>query len=462
MENRIIDTDSYKASMFLQLPKDTTYSSSYMESRGCDRGYTHSVFFGLQYYLKKYLSTPFTMDEVEEANEVITAHGEPFNYEGWKRIITKHGGNLPLLIRAVPEGSVVPLHNIFMDIVNTDTEFPWLTTWFETELVRLWYPISVATQSFELKKTILKYLSETSDDPMSEINFKLHDFGSRGVTSQEQAMIGGGAHLTSFMGTDTMIALMMLRRYYNEPMAGFSIPAAEHSTITSWGKEHEVDAFRNMLKQFARPGSLVAVVSDSWDIYNAAEKLWGDILRQEVIDSGATVVIRPDSGNPPEVCLKVAEILANKFGSTPNTKGFKVLNNVRIIQGDGVDYTTIPQILDALTGAGFSATNIAFGSGGALLQKLNRDTLEMGFKCSAIERDGKLVEVYKQPITSTMKHSKKGLLDLIKKDGEFVTVLRSNFLYGVYGSELQTYFRDGQVLANDSLVKIRERISESL
>jgi nicotinamide phosphoribosyltransferase len=462
MENRIIDTDSYKASMFLQYPPNTTHVSSYMESRGCDRGYTHSVFFGLQYYLKKYLSTPYTMDEVEEANEVITAHGEPFNYEGWKKVITKKGGLLPLKIRAVREGSVIPLHNIFMDVVNTDDEFHWLTTWMETQLVRLWYPITVATQSFELKKVILSYLNKTADDPMGEIPFKLHDFGARGVTCQEQAMIGGGAHLTSFMGTDTMIALMMLRKYYNEKMAGFSIPAAEHSTITAWGKEFEVEAYRNMLKHFAKPNSLVAVVSDSWDIYNATDNLWGKELKQEVINSGAIVVERPDSGDPVEVIKRVLPSLARSYGIKTNTKGYDVLNSMRVIYGDGIDYQTIPAILDAVVGMGFSATNIAFGSGGALLQKLNRDTLEMGFKCSAIQRDGKIVPVYKQPVTSTMKHSKKGLLDLIKRDGEYVTVPRRGFLYGEYGSELQTCFLDGHVLTDDDLSNVRARINSAL
>ena len=460
--NRIVDTDSYKSSMPWQYPDGTTQVNSYSESRGCQRGYEKSVFFGLQYYLKRYLSTPYTIEEVEEANEIITAHGEPFPYEGWKRIINVHGGYLPLHIRAVPEGTVVPLHNVLMNVYNTDPELFWLTTWMETQLVRLWYPMTVATQSHYIKKDIYKYLEKTSDDPATEIMFKLHDFGSRGVTCQEQAALGGAAHLTAFMGTDTMAALMLLRKYYHEKIAGYSIPAMEHSTVTSWGKEHEVDAFRNMIRTYGKNGkfpvAMFAGVSDSWDIFNACEKLWGEDLRQEVINSGAVVVIRPDSGHPPTVVGMCAEILADKFGYTLNSKGYKVLNNVRIIQGDGVDYQTIPQIYDEIINHGFSTTNVGFGSGGALLQKLDRDTLEMAFKCNAITRDGQTVEVYKQPVTSTMKRSKKGVLDLIKENGAYKTINLSKIGEEAPNSALVTYYKNGEIFVNDTLSNIRERI----
>jgi nicotinamide phosphoribosyltransferase len=264
------------------------------------------------------------------------------------------------------------------------------------------------------------------------------------------------------MGTDTEISLMLCRQFYHEKMAGFSIPAAEHSTITSWGREHEVDAFRNMLRQFGKPKSLLAVVSDSWDIYNACDKLWGDQLRQEVIDSQAVVVIRPDSGVPEAVDVKCAEILAEKFGYTVNSKGYKVLNNVKIIQGDGVDYKTIPQVLEAMKWKGFSASNIGFGSGGALLQKLDRDTFEMGFKCNAIKRDGKIVPVFKDPITSKMKQSKSGLLDLVKNNGLYRTVSRNGFDEADPDSELEVYFENGDIPVDDNFVNIRGRVNEAL
>jgi nicotinamide phosphoribosyltransferase len=422
--NRIIDTDSYKSSHFLQYPPNTTLVHSYLESRGSERNYSETVFFGLQYLLKRYFAARFTKENVLEANEVITAHGEPFNLAGWLSLIEKHNGTLPLRVRAVAEGSIVPTRNVLMTVENTDDEFFWLTGWFESQLMRLWYPITVATQSYYIKKDVYQFLQETADDADAEIAFKVHDFGSRGVSSQETAAIGGAAHLVNFMGTDTMSALLIHRNFYHSEMAGFSIPAAEHSTVTSWGRENEIDAYRNMIRQFGKPNALFAVVSDSWNIYEAVEKIWGEQLKQEVIDSGATVVIRPDSGDPVEVVGKVAELLGEKFGTTINSKGYKVLKNVRIIQGDGVNPVSIHNICQSLKDKGFSTSNIAFGIGGALLQKIDRDTMKFAYKCSAIVRDGKLVDVYKEPITDSGKSSKKGRLDLVKdENGEYKTVV---------------------------------------
>lgn len=320
-------------------------------------------------------------------------------------------------------------------------------------------PISVATQSWQIKKNVHRFLQETADDADAEIAFKVHDFGSRGVSSQETAAIGGAAHLVNFMGTDTMAALLVHRAFYNSPMAGFSIPAAEHSTITSWGRENEAEAYRNMLKNFAKPGATVAVVSDSWNIYEAVEKIWGEQLRQEVVDSGATVVIRPDSGEPVEVVSRVAQILGEKFGTTVNSKGYKVLKNVRIIQGDGVNERSIHEILERLKSEGFSASNIAFGIGGSLLQKIDRDTLKFAYKCSAIVADGRLVEVYKQPITDAGKNSKRGRLDLIRDEsGAYKTVkLESADDHKAENSAMRTVFENGELLIDDMLDAIRER-----
>lgn len=304
-------------------------------------------------------------------------------------------------------------------------------------------------------------MSETADDADAEIAFKVHDFGSRGVSSQETAAIGGAAHLVNFMGTDTITALILHRRFYRAEMAGFSIPAAEHSTITSWGKENEAQAYRNMLKQFAKPNALVAVVSDSWNIFNAVEKIWGEQLKQEVIDSGATVVIRPDSGEPTEVVSKIARLLSEKFGFDVNSKGFKVLKNVRIIQGDGVNQDSIREILQRLKFEGFSASNIAFGIGGSLLQKVNRDTLKFAYKCSAIVTNGELREVYKQPITDSGKNSKRGRLDLILKDGKYETVkIQNPETIAAENSVLQTVYENGEFLIDDNLDEIRKRAKQ--
>jgi nicotinamide phosphoribosyltransferase len=468
-KNRILDTDSYKTSHYLQYPPDTQRVFSYLESRGSERNWQSCLFFGLQYILKEYFQEPISYDEFYEAAAIVPKHGVPFNEGGWKSLIEKYHGRLPLRIRAVPEGTIVPLHNALMTVENTDPEFFWLTSYFETQLMRLWYPITVATQSYYLKKLIYSYLEKTADDPANEILFKLHDFGSRGVSSMESAAIGGAAHLVNFRGTDTIVAIRMLRNFYNHEISAYSIPAAEHSTMTSWGKDHEIDAYRNMLNQYAQPGALIAVVSDSWDIYNAVENIWGDALRQNIIDSGATVVIRPDSGDPEEVVSKVTNLLAEKFGTTTNTKGYKVLKNVRVIQGDGVNPESIEAILVSLETQGYSATNIAFGMGGALLQKVDRDTLKFAYKCSAVMRNGEWQDVYKDPVTDAGKRSKRGRLDLIKHDAPtgirtYETIRLDEVQRGGSGSfstAMQTVFQDGEIYysADESLETIRDRAS---
>ena len=449
----ILNTDSYKISMFKQYPVGTTGVYSYIESRG--GRYDRIVFFGLQAFIKEYLLDPITQNDIDFAEEILTAHGEPFNRAGWQYILDKHMGYLPVVIKAVPEGSVIPVKHVLATIENTDPECFWLTTWLETALLRaVWYPTTVATQSWTIKQVIKNFLEKTGDP--STINFKLHDFGARGVSSMESAGIGGAAHLVNFMGTDTITGVLYAREFYNAGISGFSIPAAEHSTITSWGRVGEVDAYRNMLNQFARPGSILAIVSDSYDIFNAANNLWGEELRQQVIDSGATVVIRPDSGDPVVVNRQLIEILGEKFGYTINDKGFKVLNNVRLIQGDGVNELTIRSILGAFMALGWSADNIAFGMGGALLQQIDRDTQKFAMKCSSACVDGEWIDVQKDPITDSGKKSKAGRVDLWTNGTDYVSAV-STPECADWTSALQTVFVNGTLINECTFDEVRAR-----
>lgn len=440
MHNIILTTDSYKVSHYKQYPPETTHIYSYFESRG--GRFEDVVFLGLQYLLKEYLEGEVvTSLAIAEAEALYAAHfGSPylFNRAGWEHILHAHKGRLPVRIDAAPEGLPIPVRNVMMTIENTDPACYWLTNFLETLLVQVWYGCTVATLSREIKKQIMAYLQETGDPAL--IDFKLHDFGFRGVSSVESAGLGGAAHLVNFMGTDTVAALRHIQTYYNtDKCYGFSIPAAEHSTITSWGKENEARAYENMLTAY--PNGLVAVVSDSYDIYNACDALWGGVLREKVLARKGTLVVRPDSGKPPEVVLKVMEILGQKFGAETNAKGYKVLHpNIRVIQGDGVDYDSIGEILQVLKTRGWSADNIAFGMGGALLQKLDRDTQKFAFKCSSAMIDGTARDVFKQPITDSGKHSKRGRLKLVRgADGALTTRQEDEAGENV----LQTVFENG-------------------
>ena len=455
--NLLLRTDSYKASHWLQYPPGTQRVFSYVESRG--GAFTHAVFFGLQAWLREYLSAPVTRDDVDEAAAVFALHGEPFNREGWLRLVERNGGRLPLRIRAVPEGSVVPVHNVLATVENTDPDCFWLTSYVETELLRaIWYPTTVATISAAAKAVLLRYLEANSDDPEGQIGFKLHDFGARGVSSNESAALGGLAHLVNFQGTDTVMALVAGRRWYGCEMAGFSIPAAEHSTITGWGRDHEADAYRNMVAQFGKPGAVFAVVSDSYDIFNACDRLWGGELKEVVERSGAALVVRPDSGDPAETVLKVANILAARFGTTTNRKGYRVLKTVRIIQGDGIDLRSLRTVLANLHHHGFAAENVAFGMGGGLLQQCNRDTLQWAMKCSAMEVDGIWREVFKQPVGDASKASKKGRLTLAGGQAAGWRTVRVDGPEGTPADEaLETVFEDGELRRMQGFDDVRRR-----
>lgn len=449
-------SDSYKVTHWPQYRSGTTNVYSYFESRGGRSGDT--VFFGLQYILKRYLvGRVVTLPMVLDAYETYSEHfGNPalFNLHGWSHIVRDHGGRLPLRIKAVPEGTVVPVRNVLMTVENTCPQCYWLTNFMETLLVQAWYGTSVATQSRNIKKNILQWLNETGDPSL--IDFKLHDFGFRGVSSVESAAIGGAAHLVNFKGTDTIVALRLLQKAYGAARAaGHSIPAAEHSTITSWGKAHEVDAYRNMLEQF--PSGLVAIVSDSYNIRTAVSTYFGQELRQRVLERDGVVVIRPDSGYPRDVVLDVTRRLGEAFGYAKNAKGYKVLNpKVRVIQGDGVNRDSIDDILLGLSADKWSADNVAFGMGGALLQKLDRDTHKFAFKCSSTVCNGVQSDVFKDPVTDTGKRSKAGRLALAQtNDGEYVTVPEEMTHYAV--NELVEVFRDGELLVDQSLGEIRQR-----
>lgn len=457
LNNLILNSDSYKTSHWVQYPAGSEYLSSYIEARGGDYDV---VFFGLQAFIKEYLSTPITHQDIDEAETMIQAHGLTFNRAGWERLVDKHHGFLPLRIEAIPEGSIVPVSNVVCQLVNTDPEFYWLPSYIETALLRaIWYPSTVASVSHYCKDIIRDALEKSADDADSLI-FRLHDFGSRGASSHETVALGSLAHLVNFAGTDSMAALIAASRWYqmSSDMPAFSIPAAEHSTMTAWGREGETAAFANMIAQFGGKGKAFSVVSDSYDLWNAIDHIWGDSLKEDVKNMGGTLVIRPDSGEPTKVVREALERLAVKFGTTVNSKGYKVLPDyVRIIQGDGISPQSLGKIIEVVLDAGFSAENITFGMGGGLLQQVNRDTMNWAMKASAISINGTWKDIYKDPITSHSKRSKKGRLALVKDAGDNIITIKADELNRQQDNLLRDVYVDGQLLIDDSLTTIRER-----
>lgn len=465
MTNLILATDSYKHSHFLQYPPEARAISAYIEARPNDFA-DEVLFMGLQPYLIDRLERPITQADIDEAEAICSAHGVPFNRAGWQIILGEHGGFLPVEIRALPEGMIVPTGVPLVQVETTDPRLPWLATFIETALLRaIWYPTTVATLSRQCRQIIRAGLERTSEDVEGQLPFKLHDFGARGTSSGESAGLGGMAHLVSFMGTDTMEGLLAARRYYGADMAGFSIPAAEHSTMTSWGRAREVQAYANMLDAFERDGDgdggggggAVAVVSDSYDLDAALTGIWGGTLRDKVLARKGTLVVRPDSGDPVETPVRAIRMLWDAFGGTVNAKGYRVLDpHVRVIQGDGMTPATIVRLIDRLIEEGFAIDNVAFGMGGGLLQQVNRDTLRFAMKANAMQdAAGVWHDVAKAPATDPAKASKAGRQAVVAEAGRLI----ARRLEDVADEDnlLRPVWRDGAMLVRHSFDQLRAR-----
>jgi nicotinamide phosphoribosyltransferase len=454
-ENLILLADAYKYAHHKLYYPGTSKIYSYLESRG--GMFNETIFFGLQYFLKEYLEgQAFTQQDLDEADgflKQVFGRDDVFDKAKFQYILDKHNGHLPVKINAVAEGTAVPTSNVLMTIENTDPECYWLTNFLETLLMQVWYPCTVATLSNQIKKVITKFYKETATEGSEAgIDFVLNDFGFRGVSSVESAKIGGAAHLINFSGSDNLAGSGMAINYYNaQKVYGLSIPATEHSICTLLGREGELEIFKHVLKTF--PTGVIACVSDSFNIFRACEEYWGTELRDEILSRRGTLVIRPDSGDPIMTLLKIFELLFDKFGCTINAKGYKVLPpQVRVIQGDGVNYIEIQNIYKALKDNGISAENLVLGMGGALLQKVDRDTQKFALKCSSAVINGKEVAVEKSPtemdadghIASSFKKSKSSRLKLVKINGTLKTIKQSE--HPELADELHTVFENGKLL----------------
>lgn len=463
-DNLILNTDSYKVSHYRFLNPKTEYLKSYIESR-VNSEYDYTIFFGLQYFLKRYLNTRITLGMIDQAEEFLKAHlpSVPFNREGWDYIVREYDGRLPLRIRAVPEGTRVPIGNALVTVENTDPKLAWLGAYFETALLRaVWYGTTVATRSNGIRNLILRYLEETGDP--DSIDFKFVDFGARGAASTEAAMIGGAANLINFMGTDNIVGILASMEYYeSKDVTGFSIPASEHSVTCEEGEDGEIDFYRRALEQYGGEGKMISLVADTYS-FDRSLDMWCNDLKDELLENGATVVIRPDSGDPTDMVMMALRRLKESYGGGYNEKGYFVLHpSVRIIQGDGVNTDKIEEILENMKGAKFSADNVVFGCGGYLLQDLNRDTQRFAQKGCATKREGQegWLGIRKRVQTDNTKASKAGDLILVKRWGvaEPITIDAKDKLK-TDEELMRTVYLDGLIFVHDRFDNIRERVRE--
>lgn len=472
-----INSDSYKTTQWMQMPDGSGNGYSYVESRGSDHEFDQAVQFGLTAIIKKFLMKPVTMRDIERACKFVDRHIGPdvFNFEGWKRIVEVHGGKLPLRIRALKEGTVVPLRNVLISVESTDPECAWLVTYLEPLILQVWYSTTVASLSYAIYKDMEQFFKDTVDDELFDrILFKLHDFGFRGASVPEAAEIGGGGHLLSFLGTDTMRAIAGLYDYYNldeeddASMPAFSVIASEHSTMCANSDADTrndyaaIEKMVSILEKTAakRPGAIVAGVADTYDVFRYTRWVGTD-FKDRIIKSGGTFVVRPDSGDATIIPIQIIQMLMEDFGYTVNSKGYKVLPDcIRVLQGDGVNRASIRIILQKMKDIGLSADNIVFGMGGALLQHCDRDWMKFAMKGSALEVDGVWKDLYKDPITDSIKRSKKGRVTTFKDQAgvyfsDRLELMETNHKIT---DQLVDYFLNGDLLVDESFVDIRARL----
>ena len=405
MNNLILNTDSYKFSHFKCYPKDIVGMYSYIESRSKNE---LIVPFGLQYWIMKNLSSPITLENINEAKYFSEKHGIPFNEFGWLKIINEYDGFLPLTIRTIPEGTVIKSGTPFISVQCVDKDLFWLTSYIETSLLRtIWYGTTIASNGLKYNQLFKDYYRYSDFD----YRYNFVDFGSRGVSGEDTSAVGGAAHLIYFRASDNILGIKMANDYYYSDMSGFSIPAMEHSVQCAYGSslEYQKEYLKNVLDQY--PNQMVSIVLDGYDVLREVESLC------ELIElkNTSNVVFRLDSGDPLPLIQETLKIQQKYFGYKYNSKGYKVINKgMKILQGDGVDLSVIAEILNSVVNWGFDPGNIVFGSGGALLQKVNRDTYKFAMKASSVlNNNGSWVDIYKDPITDPGKRSKSGKFENI-------------------------------------------------
>lgn len=458
-ENPIMLTDGYKPSQWKTYPPGLDAFYSYFGPRGGDAPFHEVISLGWQYVLQKYLTIPITRDHIDEAEDEFQrfyGRSDVLNRAGFERIVDKHGGYWPVSIRTVPEGTVVPKgNNVLMTAEATDPELPWVPNYLETLLVQDWYPASVGGMSLGIYRMILEGLQRTGTPELAP--YKLCDFGVRGASSMESAKIGGAAFLSVFDATDNWPAVRHIRQWYKGSRVGGSIPATEHSNPTSWGRENEVAFVKHYLEQY--PSGMIACIGDTYDIFDFAGSIVGDILKPAILGRDGVFVVRPDSGTPEMVVPRILQILADKCGSYVNAKGYRVLNDkVRVIQGDGNNFHTIKHLIAVLELQGWSLDNLAFGMGGALLQQIDRDTCSFAMKGSWVRVDGVEREIYKQPVTDSKKNSLRGRLALIKDVKGLLTTVAGPCEDDIL---VDTYL-NGEVLQTWDYEQVRERVRAAI
>ena len=482
--NPLLLTDGYKVDHRRQYPQGTTLVySNWTPRKSRIDGVEEVVFFGLQYFIKKYVLEDFkTYFFAQPKDKVVAEYSRRINnYLGENQVGTKHIedlhdlGYIPMVIKALPEGASVPIKVPMFTMYNTLPEFFWLTNYFETLVSAVvWMPCTSATIAKQYRKVLDKFAMETSSIP-EFVDWQGHDFSMRGMAGIEASLISASGHLLSFSGTDTVPAISLLEDYYNadsdKELIGGSVSATEHSVMCMGTIEDEIGTFKRLICE-VYPKGIVSIVSDTWDLWKVLTDYLPK-LKNEVLSRKGKVVIRPDSGDPVDIICGnpngkngnekkgVIELLWETFGGTTNDKGFKELDShIGAIYGDSITVARATQICERLKEKGFASINIVLGIGSYTYQYNTRDTFGFAMKATYGEVNGQGREIYKDPITDDgTKKSAKGLMKIELENGSYRLIDQATWEQEKTG-ELKEIFREGKLLIDQTLAEIRQRVKK--
>lgn len=450
--NPLLMTDGYKTSHVKMYPEKTEYvfnnftprSVKFMHPKAKD-----IVVVGIVPMLQHIYETWDINFFKKDKKEVITEAKEYFNsYLGCNYDMSHFEklhdlGYLPIHVRALPEGSVVAQNIPILTVINTKPDFYWLPNFLETFISsNLWKMLHSASIAYAFKKIVRKFATETDIENIAFTDFQCHDFSARGMQSMDAAMFSGIGFLSCFKGTDTIISLQAVNKFYGDKNVGFSVPASEHSVMTAYGKDNEIASFERLLLLY--PTGILSVVSDTWDLWKVCSEFL-PALKDKILARNGKLVIRPDSGDPVDIICGsvnpayrtgiagknrtnwtpeekgVIELLWDTFGGTINEQGFKVLDShIGLIYGDSITLDNCEEICEKLKTKGFASTNIVFGVGSYSLGYATRDSQGCAVKSTFVIVNGQPLNIFKDPITDNgVKKSARGLLRVVKKDNKF-------------------------------------------
>lgn len=489
MINPMLMADFYKVGHVSQYPSDVTQVWSNWTPRTTRvEGQNTVVNFGLQYFIKDYLMRRFNqgffqrpMAEVIESYRLVVKACLGVENPKTDHIEWLHGlGYLPIAIYSIPEGFSTSLGVPSMVITNTLPEAYWLPNYFETMLsMVLWKPSTSATTAQRFRKIGMKWAKEAGETDFSFIDWQFHDFSMRGMSGLEDAVISGMGHLTSFSGTDTIPAIMAANEYYAAGLCGGSVPATEHSVMCAGGKEDEFETFRRLIED-VYPTGIVSIVSDTWDLW----KVLTDFvprLKDTILARDGKIVIRPDSGDPVKIMLgdpDMAKVYCTKYGTSihPATVGVLgllarelgttdgLINKAAAIYGDSINEERADAILGGLVARRLSPFNAIFGVGSYTYEYKTRDTYGFAMKATAVTRGGKLVDIFKDPVTDDGgKRSHKGI-PLVFRTEESTDDNPTYFVHqggapnGLDNCAFEKVYCDGKLLVETSFATIRSRV----